>query len=138
MVYRNRLATSPRLQRPLREINMIPLIDIMLVLLIVFMVTAPLITHAIKIKLPQVSSQPSQTASETVQLSIGETGELWWNREPVTIDRLAQRLLEAGATASPPALDVHADAQTPYHLLTRVMALVSKAVLNTVYFISLP
>ncbi len=74
---------------PMAEINMVPLIDVMLVLLVIFIVTAPLLTHAVKIDLPQASSQPNQTKPDHIELSIDASGALFWNGE--TLPRAEDR-----------------------------------------------
>jgi hypothetical protein len=67
----------------LAEINMIPLIDVMLVLLVIFIVTAPLLTHAVKVDLPKASSAPNLTKPDNVQLAIDGAGQVYWNGEVV-------------------------------------------------------
>ena len=74
------------------EINMIPLIDVMLVLLIIFMITAPLLTHSIKIDVPRVSSQPAEQDPESIDLAIKASGEMYWNSEPVAMDELNDKM----------------------------------------------
>ena len=81
---------------PLAEINMVPLIDVMLVLLIIFIVTAPLLTHAVKVDLPKAASTANETRRDSVQLAIDADSQVFWNGEPVTPDVLSQRLGEAG------------------------------------------
>ncbi len=81
---------------PMAEINMIPLIDVMLVLLVIFIVTAPLLTHAVKVELPKASSQPNLTKPENVQLAIDAAGIVYWNGE--ILDRSGWRSrMEAAA-----------------------------------------
>ena len=63
------------------EINMIPLIDVMLVLLVIFIITAPLLTHAVKVELPQASSTPNPPKPETINLSIQADGSVFWNAD---------------------------------------------------------
>src|SRR5260221_13021491 len=75
------------------EINMIPLIDVMLVLLVIFIITAPLLTHAVKIELPKASSQPNLTKPDHIALSIDAEGALFWNGERVDRRGLHERLL---------------------------------------------
>jgi biopolymer transport protein ExbD len=65
--------------KPMAEINMIPLIDVMLVLLVIFIITAPLLTHAVKIELPKASSQPNITQPDNGQLGINAQGIVYWN-----------------------------------------------------------
>jgi biopolymer transport protein ExbD len=76
--------------RPMAEINMIPLIDVMLVLLVIFIITAPLLTNAVKIDLPQASSSPNLTKPDNIQLAIDGAGDLFWNGE-----RIAEALSDA-------------------------------------------
>src|SRR5258705_8989267 len=83
---------------PMAEINMIPLIDVMLVLLVIFIITAPLLTHAVKLDLPKASSQPNLTKPDHIALSIDAAGTLFWNGEQVGRRELRERL----AAASPP------------------------------------
>ena len=74
---------------PMAEINMIPLIDVMLVLLVIFIITAPLLTHAVKVDLPKASSQPNLTKPDNVQLAIDAEGRVYWNGEVDGARRLA-------------------------------------------------
>ena len=79
---------------------MVPLIDVMLVLLVIFIITAPLLTHAVKIDLPKASSEVNPTQRENVQLAIAANGDVYWNGEVVTRSALEPRFAEA---ARPPA-----------------------------------
>src|SRR6202008_5136318 len=81
---------------PMAEINMVPLIDVMLVLLVIFIVTAPLLTHAVKLDLPQVSSQPNRLKPERIEFAIDAAGQRFWNGEPVSRTDAAQRFAAAG------------------------------------------
>ena len=74
--------------QPQREINMIPLIDVMLVLLIVFMITAPLLSNAVKVDLPQASSSPEEIKNDDIKLAMKAGGELFWNREAISREEL--------------------------------------------------
>ncbi len=74
---------------PLAEINMVPLIDVMLVLLIIFMVTAPLLTHSVKLDLPQASSNPNISKAENIQLAIDAQNRVFWNGKGIGVDDLA-------------------------------------------------
>ncbi|MGF1642041.1 MAG: ExbD/TolR family protein, partial [Thiotrichales bacterium] len=75
--------TDTRAQQPMAEINMIPLIDVMLVLLIIFIITAPLVTHAVKVDLPKASSTENESKPEHIQLTLNAAGEVFWNGDPV-------------------------------------------------------
>jgi biopolymer transport protein ExbD len=121
---------------PLAEINMVPLIDVMLVLLIIFMVTAPLLTHAVKIDLPKAASTASEARPESIELSIDQQGRVFWNGEAIDAERLETRLAEASATS--PELRLRADRQTPYGKVAQVMSAASRHGLTRLGFITDP
>src|SRR5262245_63111597 len=102
---------------PMAEINMIPLIDVMLVLLVIFIITAPLLTHAVKIDLPRATSQPNLTRPENIQLGIKASGEIYWNGEIVEAAALAERMAAAGRLAPQPEVHIRADGTAQYHLV---------------------
>lgn len=129
---------NSRGNQPVAEINMVPLIDVMLVLLVIFIVTAPLLTHAVKLDLPKVSSQANQTKPEHIQLAITSQEQLYWNGEVVDKDQVKQRFQEAGRRATVPELHLQADRQTRYQLLAEIMADASRAGLNKIGFVSDP
>jgi len=125
--------------RPLQsDINMVPLIDVMLVLLIVFMITAPLLTHSVKIDLPQASSQPTQEKPETVALSINADGQLFWNNEVIDAGALPARLAVAAAQTPQPELHLRADRDTRYQQLAEVMSQARTAGIEKMGFITQP
>ena len=125
--------------RPLQsDINMVPLIDVMLVLLIVFMITAPLLTHSVKIDLPQASSQPTQEKPQTVSLSINADGQLFWNNELIDTATLPARLSVAAAQTPQPELQLRADRDTRYQQLAEVMSQARAAGIEKMGFITQP
>jgi biopolymer transport protein ExbD len=124
--------------RPMADINMIPLIDVMLVLLIIFIVTAPLLTHAIKIDLPNASTQVNRERPETVTLSIDGSGTLFWNNTATTRDELDARLVEAARQTPQPELHLRADQLTQYQKLAEVMAAAQNAGIAKMGFITEP
>jgi len=79
---------------PMSEINTTPLVDVMLVLLVIFIITAPLLTHAVKIDLPQASSQPLPEKPEVVSISIDSTGKMYWNDAVIVPGELKIKLQE--------------------------------------------
>src|SRR5688500_4890041 len=85
---------------PMAEINMIPLIDVMLVLLVIFIITAPLLTHSVKIDLPKASSTPNLTKPENIQLAIDAQGTVFWNGEALQRDAWRARM-QASAKQTP-------------------------------------
>ncbi|MDR2014799.1 MAG: biopolymer transporter ExbD [Azoarcus sp.] len=120
------------------EINMIPLIDVMLVLLIIFIIAAPLLTHAVKIDLPVADSAIVDMKPETIQLGIKADGQLLWNGNPVEESELETLMREAASHAPLPELHLQADASTPYELVARAMARASRAGLEKIGFVSKP
>lgn len=123
---------------PMAEINVIPLVDIMLVLLVIFIVTAPLITNAVKIDLPKVASQPNAAEPASVQVAIDAEGRFYWNGERLDRAALSSQLLTAGEQVPAPELHLHADRSTRYEVLARIMAEAGKAGLGRIGFVSDP
>lgn len=131
------LSTPSRNDRHLTEINVVPLIDVMLVLLVIFIVTAPLLTHAVKIDLPRASADSTQPKAP-VQLAIRDNGDLYWNGEAVNQEDLARRMAEAGRQTPTPELRIHADRLTPYERIAQAMATASRAGLTRIGFVTQP
>src|SRR5690348_8942452 len=82
-------------QAPMADINVTPMVDVMLVLLVIFIITAPLFTHAIKLDLPNAASAPAPEKPETISLSINGEGRIFWGNDPVQLQDLAPRFAEA-------------------------------------------
>lgn len=123
----------------LSEINMIPLIDVMLVLLVIFLVTAPMLTHSVRIDLPRASGAPTVQDRAHVQLAIDAAGALHWNGERVDHATLLDRLRVEGARGeSQPELHLRADRRTEYQVLADVMAEAARAGLTRIGFVSEP
>lgn len=125
-------------RQPTSDINMVPLIDVMLVLLIVFMITAPLLTHSVKIDLPKAASQPNVEKPETVTLALDADGKLFWNNEPLPDDQLVNRLGTAARQTPQPELHLRADQNTRYQKLAEVMSQAREAGIEKMGFITVP
>jgi biopolymer transport protein ExbD len=123
---------------PLAEINMIPLIDVMLVLLVIFIVTAPLLTHAVRIDLPRVSSEPIVKKPAVVALAIDRDEKTFWNGEVVDAPELRKRLDEAAKRSPQPELHLSVDRTAQYQVVAEVMAAAAKAGLTRIGFVSDP
>jgi biopolymer transport protein ExbD len=123
---------------PLAEINMVPLIDVMLVLLVIFMVTAPLLTHAVKMELPKASSTPQTSKVEDVQLSIDKGGQVFWNAQPLDASALSERLQAAAKLQPQPALHIRADRSTPYEKVAQAMSEAARQGLSRIGFVTEP
>lgn len=118
--------------------NVVPLVDVMLVLLVIFIVTAPLLTHAVKIDLPKASSAANITKPEHIEFGIRADGSLFWNGEAVTLEQLPSRFAVEAAKQPQPELHLHADRHVHYEKVARVMALAAKAGLVKIGFVSDP
>ncbi|WP_322071626.1 ExbD/TolR family protein [Paraburkholderia bannensis] len=125
---------------PMAEINMTPLIDVMLVLLVIFIITAPLFTHAIRLDLPKVAAEPVQQTPQTVTLSIDAAGKVFWNAQPVTLDELRKRFADAGKQpeAQQPELQLRAARETRYDVIAQVMGAAQQAGLARLGFVTDP
>jgi biopolymer transport protein ExbD len=124
--------------RPMAEINMIPLIDVMLVLLVIFIITAPLLTHAVKVDLPKAASTPNLTRPDHISLSIDAASRLFWNGEAVDRAALRERLGAASRLEPQPELHIRADHTTQYQAIAEVMADAAKAGVTRIGFVSDP
>lgn len=120
------------------EINMIPLIDVMLVLLVIFIITAPLMTHAVKIELPHASSQPSPSRPETINLSIKADGTVFWNAAPVDAAAWRARMGAAAQQTPTPEIHIRADGDLAYKHVIRVMSDAAHAGLTRIGFVTDP
>jgi biopolymer transport protein ExbD len=123
---------------PMSDINTTPLVDVMLVLLIIFMITAPLLTHGVKIDLPQASSQPAAEKPETVTLALDAAGQLFWNDAPLADADLPAHLAEAAARQPQPEVHLRADKETRYQKLAEVMSQARTAGIQKMGFVTLP
>jgi biopolymer transport protein ExbD len=122
---------------PRAEINMIPLIDVMLVLLVIFMITAPLLTHAVKLDLPNANAQAKQTTSK-VEIAIDAAGSIHWNGELLSPDAIDLRMANLGTSQPTTELHLYADKSSRYETIAKVMAAASRAGLSRIGFITQP
>jgi biopolymer transport protein ExbD len=125
-------------KEPLADMNVVPLVDVMLVLLVIFIVTAPLLTHAVKIDLPKASSSVNVTRPEHIELAIRASGELLWNGAPVTLAELPARFAAEAAHQPQPEVHLRADRRTYYEVIAKVMSASSRAGLQRIGFVSEP
>ena len=123
---------------PMADMNVVPLVDVMLVLLVIFIVTAPLLTHAVKIDLPKASSSANITKPEHIEFGIRESGELFWSGEAVALEMLPQRFAAESVKQPQPELHIRADRHVHYEKVAQVMALAAKAGLARIGFVSDP
>ncbi len=123
---------------PMAEINMVPLIDVMLVLLVIFIVTAPLLTQAVKLELPKASSQVNDLKPEKIEFAIDAAGLLYWNGETIPRAEAARRFALEGKRQPQPEIHLRADQSVAYRFVAQTLADASKAGLSKVGFVSEP
>ena len=123
---------------PMSDINMVPLIDVMLVLLVIFIITAPLLTHAVKLELPKVDSTPNQLKPDKIEFAIDATGQRFWNGEPVSRDDASRRFQAEGKKQPQPEVHLRADQNVAYRFVAQTLADASQAGLTKVGFVSDP
>jgi biopolymer transport protein ExbD len=124
--------------QPMAEINMVPLIDVALVLLVIFIVTAPLLTHAVKLDLPKATSNADIQKPEKVEFAIDAQGALFWDGERLSREDAQARFAEAGQKRPQPEIYLRADQNAPYRYVAEMLADASKAGLSKVAFVSEP
>jgi biopolymer transport protein ExbD len=126
-------------ERAMSEINTTPLVDVMLVLLIVFMITIPVITHTVPLDLPKVRNLATQTKPENVNISINRDGQIFWNLTRVDdTNALLERLKSAAVQKPQPEVHVRADEATRYEFVGRVILTAQRAGIQKVGFITEP
>lgn len=122
----------------MNEINMTPLVDVMLVLLIIFIITVPVMKHSVNIELPRASSAPQVTKPQTVRLSVGAQGRYMINEAEINDEELAPRLKTAAAQNPQPDLHIRADKSVRYERVAQAMATAQQAGLRKIGFITEP
>ena len=120
------------------EINMTPLVDVMLVLLIIFMITIPVMQHAVPVDLPRASSTPQNVQPQTIHLAVDAAGAYHWNEEAVPDDALAARLAAAAQRQPQPELHIRADRAVRYERVAQALAAAQRAGLRRVGFVTEP
>ena len=122
----------------MNEINMTPLVDVMLVLLIIFIITVPVMKHAVNIDLPRATNQPQDAKPETIRLSVDGAGAYYWNEAPIADADLAPRLKAASAKTPQPELHIRGDKAVRYERVAQVMAAAQQVGLRKIGFIAEP
>ncbi|MFY2764026.1 ExbD/TolR family protein [Arenimonas sp. MALMAid1274] len=124
---------------PMADINVTPLVDVMLVLLIIFMITAPLMSHKVKVELPQATlAEKPPIDIPPITLAVTSAGKVYWNDEAVTADMLDARLAVLAQRTPQPQVDVRADNVTKYSVIADVVKKVRLAGIRKVGFVSTP
>ena len=123
---------------PMAEINMTPLVDVMLVLLIVFMITIPVMQHAVKVDLPQASSQRNDVKPESINLSIAANGQVFWNNSPIDLNTLSIYAQTAAKKSPQPEVQLKADKNVRYESVAQVLSTTKRSGLTKIGFVTEP
>ena len=129
---------SPATQAPMAEINTTPLVDVMLVLLIIFIITAPLMTHSVKVDLPRAASTPTPDKPLTLQVSIDADNAIFVGSEAVDRDSLESRFRDAVARDANVEMHLKADRSTRYESVAETMSAARRAGLTKIGFVTQP
>lgn len=120
------------------EINMTPLVDVMLVLLIIFIITVPVLTHSVNVDLPRASNVPNEVKPSTVHLAVNAQGEVFWNERKVSAEELAAELKTAAAAQPQPEIHLRGDRTVAYEHVVKTMAAVQSAGILKLGFVTEP
>ena len=123
---------------PMAEINVTPLVDVTLVLLVVFIIAAPLLTYAIKLDLPAVQAAPASPVPDAIDVSIDASGTLYWNGTALDADTLDARLKQAAGMSPQPELHLRADRAVRYEFVAQLMSAAQRAGLQRIGFVTDP
>jgi biopolymer transport protein ExbD len=124
--------------QPMAEINVTPLVDVMLVLLVIFIITAPLLSYAIKLDLPNDPAPAAEPAPATIKLSIDAAGAVYWDGEPLADGELTRRMAAAAKATTLPEVHVRADKATRYERIAFVLSTAQQAGLAKIGFVTEP
>ena len=122
----------------MNEINMTPLVDVMLVLLIIFIITVPVMKHAVNVDLPRAVNQPELITPETVRLSVAAEGDYFWNGAPIDDSELTSRLQAEAAKEPQPELHINGDKAVRYERVAQALAAAQRSGVRKIGFVTDP
>ncbi len=122
----------------MNEINMTPLVDVMLVLLIIFIITVPVMKHAVNIDLPRATNLAENARPETIRVSVDASGAYFWNESAITDEQLRAQLASSAARQPQPELHIRGDRQVRYERVAQVMAAAQRSGIRKIGFITEP
>ncbi|MCZ2496755.1 biopolymer transporter ExbD [Xylophilus sp. Kf1] len=122
----------------MNEINMTPLVDVMLVLLIIFIITVPVMKNSVPIDLPRATAQPEEIKPETIRLSVAADGSYFWNDTQIPDDQLQPRLAGEGSHEPQPELHIKGDKNVRYERVAKAMAAAQQAGIKKIGFVTDP
>jgi biopolymer transport protein ExbD len=130
--------TQDETDEVMNEINMTPLVDVMLVLLIIFIITIPVMKHAVNVDLPRATNQTQDVKPETIRLSVDAQGAYYWNESKVEDGTLPALLAEQAAKDPQPDLHIRGDKEVRYERVAQAMAAAQRAGMKKIGFITEP
>ena len=122
----------------MNEINMTPLVDVMLVLLIIFIITVPVMKHPVNVDLPKAQNLPEETKPETVRLTVDADGKYHWNEFAITDEDLVRQLEAEAAKEPQPDLHIRGDKNVRYERVAQAMAAAQRAGVRKIGFVTDP
>ena len=120
------------------EINMTPLVDVMLVLLIIFIITVPVLTHSVKVDLPRANNQPNQIQNKPITISVNKQGQIYWNESLIDQTHLSQKLQQIAQQQPQPEVHIRGDRKVEYEYVMQVMAEAQRNGVQKLGFITEP
>lgn len=118
------------------DINVTPLVDVMLVLLIIFMITVPVITQSINVELPKASLEKTDSLQSTVAFELKPDGTYWWDQKQVSFDDVAKRFAEVAELDTQPVIELYADGNIPYKNVVKIMAAAQRQGVTSLGFVT--
>jgi len=122
----------------MNEINMTPLIDVMLVLLIIFIITLPVVTHKVQVDLPQANNQETKSKPNVITLTIDKEGKTFWNDTLILENDLDGKLMAAAQEKPQPDIHIRGDKEVQYQFMIKTMASAQRAGLSKLGFVTEP
>lgn len=133
------MAFAVKTSGPMADINVTPLIDVLLVLLIIFLITAPTVAHNVQIDLPQRSTEkPPVDPPPPIELKVRATGELFWNGQPLIKEALEPQLKLEASKDPQPELQIDAEMQTQYEVVAEILATAKVSGMSKIGFKNMP
>ncbi len=120
----------------MNEMNLIPLIDVMLVLMIIFLLTATVLNPTVPLNLPQTSAEVNEPPLDPIQISIDKEAGIFWDSEPISMEELDKRLQQQSAKGEDPSIQLRADKESKYDTVAQVLASASQAGLTKIAFVN--
>ena len=122
--------------QPMSEINMTPLVDVMLVLVVIFIITAPLLASSIKLDLPKTETAKPDDTPKFVLVAVDKSGQAFLNDKPLDLSELAKQLVQTAKVNPETEVQLRADAAVPYGRIVEIMGTAQKAGLNRIGFVA--